>query len=626
MSYVSECSYDILIKDDDEELLNASQTFLKNIDNDHKIFLNNYQKDFDKWEIFYKKNSKKVFFLPEFLEKRSPITIINSKWGNGKTFFAEQLGKNIISKKVKTKFTNFIIIDLWNFIDSDDMIKEIFNHLFFILGSTDQKIFEITKDILNKGLKFFLEPSINIVLKTNLKLHKENISLPIEKLKFSETIIVFDNLERMGKKSWEIMKLIQKLSKLKNIVFILTMDADKINDDSNGFENTIEKFIDLPSYNLKLDYSSLLNNIGFKKEISLDIDKLLKIDNKKKQFSIRELKKIMQNDPLLEKYIKMNRLKILFFLKNKIWKIDNSYFFDFCEVDFIKYHSFLFQIISYKNKLNKSSNEIFSNYRDNYYNRIEIDIFFNSLHSNFSKTFQILQKEYKIIFDDNIKFFLKECLNYDDNQFKLFDKNYFKNNFNNYNEKLANLLNLFNEINKEFKIKIKILSDLIESNDLKISKKKKRIEKDEKDINKENESDDTIHKNILILRKSIEYESNEINELQRLNSSKKDEINYYENLLKNLKININEFKSIGEAFKIYDNSFEKIYRKNLKEEYEFEKINSFFWNLDNKDKILLNANSDNFSKEKTLDYFEKNIEKFIKFFENELSKEEILNK
>ncbi|MGL4617178.1 MAG: P-loop NTPase fold protein [Mycoplasmoidaceae bacterium] len=626
MSYVSECTHDILINDDDEDLLKASKIFLKNLEKDYKVFLDNYENELKKWNSFISKKSKNVFFKPEFFYKKSPITIIDSKWGNGKTFFVEHLGKNIKLSKVNTEFINFIIIDLWNFIDSDDMIDEIFKHIIFNLGSNSKKCSMLAQEIVNNGLKYIIEPLVNNTLNTNIKMHKKNVNAKAKKTKFKKSIIVFDNLERMGKRSWEIMKLIQKLSNIDNLIFILTMDIDKINDGSDEFEKGIEKFIDLPSYNLKQDYVSLLNNLGFNKEISMEIDKLLKIHIGKKHFSIRELKKIMLNESFFKKYMNISKLRVIFILKNKIWKISNKDLFQFCKNNFVKYTSFLIEMYFYQNKMKDSFNEIFSKYNINHDQINEVNAFFLFLKSIFSRSSKNLQKDYEIIFDDDVKEFIKNNLYQNHEELKLYDKDHSKNIIKKNNEELNSLSCLFAEIKVELKNKINSLTQLIKDNENIISDKEKRIEKHNKKIKKQHDSNDTKHDIVLISEKTIERETNEINELKNSNSSIRSNIIICDDLLKDIKDAIYDFESLNKIFNKYSSDIKKLYKKNSSEFYEFEKINLFFFNLYDKYELPLNFNDENSLKQEILIYFKENFDEFVEFFENELSKEELLNK
>ena len=124
MSYISECTHKIEISEDDVNLKNASNFFLQNLENDYKEYINKYDLNLKHWNKFIEKKHDKVSFTPEFYNKKSPLTLINSSWGNGKTYFIENLGKNISENKEDSFFKNFIIIDLWNYFESDNIVRK----------------------------------------------------------------------------------------------------------------------------------------------------------------------------------------------------------------------------------------------------------------------------------------------------------------------------------------------------------------------------------------------------------------------------------------------------------------------------------------------------------------------
>ncbi|MGL5246307.1 MAG: P-loop NTPase fold protein [Mycoplasmoidaceae bacterium] len=610
MSYISEISHDILIKEDDKNLLKASKIFLKNLENDYEKFNNEYKIEEKKWNDFFVNKSKNVLFDPEFLNKRSPITIINSKWGSGKTYFIEQLGKNMKLNNIKTKFSNFIIIDLWNFLESDEIISDIFKYLFYKLSSVDKKILEIAKEIANKGLKYLFEPALQAFLNIDKKMHKDKLKKPIEKLKIQNTIIIFDNLERMGDSSLEIMRLIQKLSKIENFVFILPMDIDKMNDNSDKFEKRIEKFIDLPSYDLKQDYISLLNNLGLKKEISFEIDKLLRIDIGKKFFSIRELKKIIQDERILRNCKNMSKLKLIFFLRNRIWKISNKDLFIFFEPSFIKFNFFLTDLFLNQNEIIDSFTEIFPTLNNSYYTynwRNSVDPFFETLKSFFSKANILLKNNYVINFAEEIKDFFKKSSDHNKGDLILYDRNYFNNIYNIYNDNYDNLFKLINKIKQEMKNKkANLLKEekINESENIKKSKiLNKYVQKEEKD---------SIHESkIITLEKTINNYTNIISEI-------KIEIDNIDSLFEEIKIINDKFNSINNIFKKHISNLEEIYKKNLKKEYEFELINNIFLKLDNYKfyNFFSNTTDYNVKKDYTVNFFQENFDSFLIYFDD----------
>lgn len=612
MSYIFECNHEIFIKDDDKDLLEASKFFLKNLEKDYKIFLNEYKKEQKKWNDFFSKDSKGVFFIPEFYNKKSPITIIDSKWGNGKTFFVEHLGKNIKLNKVETIFNNFVIIDIWNFFNSDDMVSDILDKLFYTLCSKKDTLKKWFKKACKFGIKKIFEPALNSFLNTDLDFDTEKIDVSISEIKFDKTIIVFDNVERMGENSWEVMKLIQKLSMVDNFVFLLPMDATKIYDNENKFEKKIEKFIDLPSYNLKQDYSSLLNSFGFKRDISITIDKLFNIDIGKKFFSIREFKKIIQNKKLFNECKNMKKLETVFYLRSQLWKIDDNNLFLFCIEDFNEYYLFLNKFFSHQLDMSRSIND--------YFEQLELNSFFNHLESFESKINSFYDEEYDFSIDDQIVLFLKENKNIYNIEAKIYEREYVDNLLKIFNENYKKTLQTIKKIvTNLYEEEIKLNND-IDINDCNILKKNKRIDSTRKKINKQNSLSDPVQVKIINWENAIQREENLIIETKEKNYEIFDQIELINSLTEDIKLIKTWLKTILEIIKKHNLNIEKNYKENMEKNYEFEIINNFFFNLNNRHflfEIFLEDENDNLLQKKAQDFFKENFNIFINFFEKE---------
>lgn len=47
------------------------------------------------------------------------------------------------------------------------------------------------------------------------------------------TLVIIDNIERLDKDSWEIIKIIQKLQSLENFIFVLPINVNKLKSTTN---------------------------------------------------------------------------------------------------------------------------------------------------------------------------------------------------------------------------------------------------------------------------------------------------------------------------------------------------------------------------------------------------------
>lgn len=476
MSYISECTHKIEISEDDVNLKNASKFFLQNLENDYKEYIKNYDLNLKVWKEFIQKKHDKVFFTPEFYNKKSPITLINSSWGNGKTYFIENLGKNISENKEDSFFKNFVIIDLWNYFESDDISYEVCKNLFDILASSNDKFKNKWKWLKRKFINDILMPKINHKFDTDIKIQNRNYDI-FKKIKFDNTIIVFDNLERIGESKWEVIKLIQKLSRIKNLVFILTMDVDKMNDDSDNFENRIEKFIDMPTFILNPNCLSLLVNLGIEKEIAKKISLMFNSHINKKSFSIRELKKIFEEHKIYEKSKKIGGLRTLIFLKNNFLE-SGDYFFRWLNEKEI-------EII---NDFFSNSFNIYKSFRDKYtllFDNGSFSCFWNDFKNLINRVYEIEKKEHNSDIKNNVE---NIFMNFSNDNIKKFYSS------------------------KEIKKNLKDINSFVNENNEEILKRKKSLELLKKSIEKEFKK----NKKPIIKKKidSVNTLLDELNEIQ----------------------------------------------------------------------------------------------------------------
>ncbi len=264
----------IIIEIDDSDLIKPCEKFIKDLENEYSNFKEKLEIDIEKWHRILclnekdkmlclnsenKRskclNNKDIFFIPEEISIKSPLTIIDAPWGSGKTFFIESLAKNIIEKKVKFSiFKKIILIDIWKYSNSknlpDDIIIELFSILANQMGDFSKNFKKIAKKLFNITVISWL----NKTMSTNIEeiSSEESIEEIIKGFKkMPKTIIFFDNLERVGNGSWDILKAIQKLSILDHFLFILPMNKKKMIDPtnkSNPDESIIEKYLTLPFF------------------------------------------------------------------------------------------------------------------------------------------------------------------------------------------------------------------------------------------------------------------------------------------------------------------------------------------------------------------------------------------
>ena len=102
--------------------------------------------------------------------------------------------------------------------------------------------------------RFRIEPPKKQTLKDKVTNNIDSIFNKInKKFRTKNSIFLFfiDNLERLGKDSWKVLKSIIKLSQLKNIIFIFPMHIEKMHNNKRVAESEfpIEKYVDLNVFN-----------------------------------------------------------------------------------------------------------------------------------------------------------------------------------------------------------------------------------------------------------------------------------------------------------------------------------------------------------------------------------------
>lgn len=284
----------------------------------------------------------------------------------GKTKFFEILLENFIENNYKNKFSfsNIVIIDLWEFSSSKNMTNEIVTKIFEIIIKYNydkknnwNKFFIKMGQYFTKFLSFggllFLEyltknlttnkwitdlfPIINDSLNNinKFKSWNKNMNNIIEKM--SPIILVFDNLERLHN-SYEIISLIQKVSKIPKLIIVISLNEEKLDinnnlkyskDSNSNNETWINKYVTLGT---KYKFEQSYTNFYIKKEFDIEFSEFLnKCTNKKS--TIRELNNILSNEIILEikEYFYESKYYAFIYLQNNLNNI-----FDIRDEDIIK--------------------------------------------------------------------------------------------------------------------------------------------------------------------------------------------------------------------------------------------------------------------------------------------------
>ncbi|BDV03225.1 P-loop NTPase fold protein [Candidatus Hepatoplasma crinochetorum] len=407
-------SINLIVKEDDEKLIDTSNEFILELEKEYFKYKNKLKKEQNKFEKY--NNNKHVYFSQEKLLKKSPLAIINAPWGSGKTYFIEQLAKNFIDQKIDIKnFKNIIILDIFKFSNTKNIPDEIIAELFFILTKIYDQ--DNKNDLLNKlhkfAIKFFnatVIAWINYFGKFNFEKFKikdlnetEIIVNEISK-SIEPTLIIFDNIERIGKYSWEILKAIFKISQIDNFCFILPMNINRLNGNENkkNDEYPIEKYIDLPIFEFKQDYLSFLKNNGVDQKDAIIINNILNTEIDGQKLSIREVEqRFNKNDIFKEnnKYLKLDKI-----VKNVWGSVTEAK--KYLNDEIKKY-------IENLNQLEAIFNQIKLNIKERKYQNINFDQdtknYINQINNN-SWNLKHNYEEWIIIFDKILKD-IKEYLN-----------------------------------------------------------------------------------------------------------------------------------------------------------------------------------------------------------------------
>ncbi len=326
-------SININITGEDNKLIEASKELINRLEEEYTIFHKKIEKSktsFKEFKEKLKENKKpELYFKPETLSRMSPMTIINAPWGTGKTFFIENFAQHLLLGELKNNiFKNVIIIDAWKHSNAknipDEIICEIFYALQGIYNDKPQKseLLKISKKLFNatalSWTNRFLGTDFNKIATEDNNSIETLIENFNSKKNDVKTLIFIDNVERLGKSSWEVIKAIVKLAQLKNFIFILPMHVPKMHDNkpTDGSELPIEKYIDMPMFNFHQDYENLFQQLGFPEKIINDLVIIFKTEENGSVLTIREVKQRLNS---ISESDKNNKYKIFNLIYNKVW-------------------------------------------------------------------------------------------------------------------------------------------------------------------------------------------------------------------------------------------------------------------------------------------------------------------
>lgn len=247
-----------------------------------------------------------VNLIPENIAVKSPLTMLNAAWGVGKTHFLNSLLTSIKQNNLKPKIIKkYVYIDSWKYCSSNNIINDFVIELgkSLTIGKSNKLL--STKKIIKNIINYIIVPSINSKLRIslpsikdekNIKKISDNITVP--------TLVIIDNIERLGHNAWEIIRVIQKLSISRNLVFLLSVNKEKFNklcgmEEDSKNEWNLEKYINMSFYNLKPNYKNLLKSYNISDKYIEDIDRILKtnyhneLSRANNFLNVRELERLL---------------------------------------------------------------------------------------------------------------------------------------------------------------------------------------------------------------------------------------------------------------------------------------------------------------------------------------------
>lgn len=430
------------------------QDFIVKLNGYYKQYLTKLEKEDIEWGLFWKDtNQKNKSITREEEFAKSPLTILHGPWGSGKTSFIKELIKKWDALQNKLKFKNIIYIDLsQHFYSSTDVVLE-FTEIFYEIllyfspkGKFNEeeikksvsKLIEYwlsksswiqnTKNFLSKSYKIAkneYNPFSELIFdNTKKKMIRKEVEEIVKKIK--PTIVVLDNIERLGNSISDIIQIIRFYSYFPNFLFLLPMNKTAIKFTNFEIEEEqIEKYITLDVwFEYKQDYTNLLNNynLGCYKICSKsgnlvfkyvdEINEILKTPLKNQKnieynLTVRQVKKILEKynlDNLLTYAFQENKYKGFLFFNKFIWKNDvlNQDIKELIKVIEESNYSDLINEI-FLNKF--TNNPLVINYLKDFnylfnFNKILIHINFNVFKDEFNECRKILTNHIKDLEND----------------------------------------------------------------------------------------------------------------------------------------------------------------------------------------------------------------------------------
>ncbi len=221
-----------------QDFLDSNKFFLLQLKKYYDLFKDNLKEFEKKWNLKYNEHFS---IIPEKKRYLSPITILDGEWGIGKTYFIETLIQNCSTSKIDLislcGFKKIIVIDLWEYINNKEMINDIVFDIYNKLIPKSKKWNNLIKKIFKNSLRASGVLLWNIFTSGNLGLSynfDKNIYKKIKKIRndlknIEPTIIIFDNIERIDSGVNEIIKLVQKISSIDNLLIIFIMNQNAFN-------------------------------------------------------------------------------------------------------------------------------------------------------------------------------------------------------------------------------------------------------------------------------------------------------------------------------------------------------------------------------------------------------------
>lgn len=118
----NECNLPSTTEDDLNE---SCKKFINKLKDKYNYFIKKVNNELDSWEVLIKNDKNNILiseYVPENCLIKSPMCLLEGKWGCGKTFFINYLIKSIISNKLPEDdifFSKIIVLDVIKIYSAD---------------------------------------------------------------------------------------------------------------------------------------------------------------------------------------------------------------------------------------------------------------------------------------------------------------------------------------------------------------------------------------------------------------------------------------------------------------------------------------------------------------------------